>query len=166
MLNTSEWNKILNKPHHIYKYGNTKTTTDRYKVSILNEKEVIKHYKAYLTSGLENNFFNTLRRQGVKEEHLTLELIGTYENEAKALEALAELCPTIRSARMFEGQIKRGRPKKLIAQLDRDGNFIRTFNSSQEAADATGINRKVILNKCNGNASPTANDLYIWKYVD
>lgn len=53
---------------------------------------------------------------------------------------------------------------KAVDQYDLEGNFIRRWNSSKEAADFLGKNRPQTINGAANNSKPAYG--YIWKYVE
>lgn len=71
--------------------------------------------------------------------------IGQKNNDPKNLQALCVICHGEKDgAYLVNGY------KKLI-QLTKDGEFIREWNSSREAADELGIRQMGIVNALNGN---------------
>lgn len=61
-------------------------------------------------------------------------------------------------------KISDAKPKKIVAQYDLDGNYIRTYKSISEASKATGISTTVISKCCKGKRRTSKG--FIWKYIE
>ena len=56
--------------------------------------------------------------------------------------------------------------KRTVGQYDKHGNFIRSYESANEASRITGISRRWINNICNPNGRDKSAHGYIFRYSD
>lgn len=64
-----------------------------------------------------------------------------------------------------QAQVKYHHGHQAVNQYDKDGNFIKTFNTIKEAAQAVGIKSpSAITNACNGLSKTSKG--FIWKYAN
>lgn len=68
----------------------------------------------------------------------------------------------ISKSKLGKSNFKRFRP---ILQFDKQGNFIKEWNSIKEATQSLKINRSTLVNCCRGTKQKTAGG-FIWKYKD
>lgn len=61
------------------------------------------------------------------------------------------------------GLANRNKGNKKVAQLDRNGNIVKSFTSINEAQKETGINPSNIGEVCNGNRKSAGG--YYWKFI-
>lgn len=65
--------------------------------------------------------------------------------------------------RMAEAQVNDPKKSKPVQQLDKQGNLLRTFPSTQEAERVTGIAQPSICQCCNGERKSAGG--YKWRYA-
>lgn len=148
--NNNEWNKLRNKKHYIYRYFNTRTNTQRYKVSILEHTEMKAVMPIYLEM-IDNWYWKTLRREGVQPSELRLELIEEFANEDLANEYFETLNTPQETPVIIER--KSGyKTNRTIGQYTLDGDLINTFKGANQASAILGIKTGLIYKCCDGQA--------------